>query len=127
MPIAFVLNGDGSYSFSYAYTEASTVCTADAPCAGTCTIDVTCTPTDVAFIDNQSVFAQANDYYDGFLDASDPFSVEIISDDPNYQFVSADGRVSGTLAVTPVPEPGTLTLFGAALVGLIVMRRRQRA
>jgi hypothetical protein len=39
--------------------------------------------------------------------------------------LDADGRVGGSTA--PIPEPGSLALLGAALVGLASLRRRKKA
>jgi hypothetical protein len=33
--------------------------------------------------------------------------------------------LEGSVVVTPVPEPGTLALFGAALMGFGLARRRK--
>jgi hypothetical protein len=42
-------------------------------------------------------------------------------------FVTSDGRGTATGGTTSVPEPGSLVLFGAGLVGFALMRRRTKA
>lgn len=133
IPINFVANGDGTYSFSVSSTYSTTVCGDDGYCPVTysdCPHDAECAADNVSFTDEQSIGAQAYDNnYDYFLDASDPFTVDLTSDDPDYQFVSADGRVSGMLSPAPTPEPGGLGLLGTALglLGIVRYRKGLRA
>jgi len=78
-----------------------------------------------SFSDSQQITLQ----YDGnaganpfFLDASDPFGIQIVSTDPNFQFASSDGQ--GLVPVAQAPEPENLELMAEGLLGLLWLRRR---
>lgn len=126
-PIDFVSNGDGTYSFSYSDTMSTVVCQEGCPIVTyACTQNPDCASTNIGFTDMQEIYASVYDNnYDYFADASDPFSINLISDDPDYELISAAGRVSGT--PSPTPEPGSLGLLGSALGLLALLYRRSSA
>jgi hypothetical protein len=59
------------------------------------------------------------------IDGFDPFSIDIVSLDPNYQFISADGRTIGAAATGGVPEPATWAMMLTGFVGVGVLLRRR--
>jgi hypothetical protein len=93
------------------------------PLEMTCPSGQTCS-SPPAFTDFQSIKALIDpgqgetDIIDGY----DPFSINVVSLDPNYQFVSADGR---TITAGAAPEAATwaMLILGLAMVGLAIRRR----
>ena len=88
---------------------------------------VMCPNCAAGFVDGQFIQAQVTSGGDvAMVDALHTFTVGVSSEDPYYQFVSANGR--STAAVPPVsavPEPETLPLLlaGIAAIGMVVRRR----
>jgi hypothetical protein len=60
------------------------------------------------------------------LSAGDTYAIDIINNAPNNVYSAQYGFTSATLSgYTAVPEPASLTLFGAGLAGLGWLRRRK--
>ena len=53
------------------------------------------------------------------------FSFDIVSNDPNHEWVSDAGQVS-SVAVSAVPEPGTMALIGLGLLPIASALRNRR-
>ena len=91
---------------------------------------VMCPNCFAGFVDAQ--FIQAEVTSGGgvaMIDALHILTVDVTSEDPHDQFVSANGRSTAAVpTVSAVPEPGTLALLlsGIGAVG-IVARRRTRS
>jgi hypothetical protein len=120
-----------TWNFSIDADVATLVCGPDFPCqpaTAACFSTDTCSGTP-SFSATQSITLLYDDNGNGvpfFLDASDPFSVQFVSGDPNFQFASSDGQSTGPLGpVVATPEPATLTLMVGGLAGILRIRRRR--
>ncbi|MGH8317659.1 MAG: PEP-CTERM sorting domain-containing protein [Steroidobacteraceae bacterium] len=129
-PVKFTPIGDGNYSFSVTYDESGDACTVDSSSycqisARSCAKGEDC-PSEPMFVSYQEIEASFGAGYTGFVDALDPFSVEFVSDDPDYQFVSDNGLLSGSESAPSTPEPGSLGILaaGLGLLTLALWRRR---
>jgi hypothetical protein len=124
-----------NWSFSISKDVSTLVCGPDFPCQpanSPCFATDTCTGVP-SFSTSQQISLQ----YDGnanvgpfFLDASDPFGIQVVSADPNFQFASSDGQgpsAQGTGPITQAPEPESLELVLEGLVGILWLRRRKVA
>lgn len=121
---------NGIYTLTLDKTVQDVVCGLNANCIPTaqaCFSGQSCSSTP-AFTDTQSISAEDDIYSAGqdIIDGYDPFSVDIVSLDPNYQFISADGRVIASASSNAVPEPGTGLLLAGGLLGLWRRRRSAR-
>ena len=126
---------NGVYTLSVSATVRDTVCGLDANCVPetmSCSPGQDCSATP-AFTDEQFIKALIDSNQDAgpdMIDGFDPFSVDIVSLDPNYQFISTDGRTIDTAPVSGgVPEPATwaMMLIGFAGIGRTLRRRAARA
>jgi len=116
-----------NWTFSISKDVSTLVCGPDFPCqpvTSPCFSTDTCTGVP-SFSDSQQISL----LYDGnagvgafFLDASDPFGIQIISADPSFQFASSDGQ--GGVPAAQAAEPESLELMAEGLLGLIWLRRR---
>ena len=120
-----------TWSFSVNADVTSLVCGPDFPCqpaTSPCFSTDSCSGIP-SFSDTQSITLKYDDNGNGtpfFLDASDPFAVQLVSGDPNFQFASSDGQSTGPLGpVVATPEPATLTLMLGGLAGIVRFRRRR--
>lgn len=120
-----------TWSFSVNADVTSLVCGPDFPCqpaTSPCFSTDSCSGIP-SFSDTQSITLKYDDNGNGtpfFLDASDPFTVQFVSGDPNFQFASSDGQSTGPLGpVVATPEPATLTLMLGGLAGIVRFRRRR--
>lgn len=111
IPVTVVVNGNGTVDFSlnFSTTHAVFPSMCNAPCL-----------TSTGDVQNLNAFTNG-----GSVDAFHTFGVTITSLDPSIQLISADGRTGGT-GTAPVPEPGTLTLLGTGLAGIVVRSRFKR-
>jgi hypothetical protein len=129
LPVQQTLSG-GVWNLTVNATVQDQICgvTSGYSCIPTemsCDSGTNCSSTPV-FTDLQSIKAVIDpslgetDVIDGW----DPFTLKVVSLDPNYQFVSADGRSS-----TATPEPATwaMLILGMGMVGLAARRRTSRA
>ena len=73
-----------------------------------------------ATVGNEAIFFDINSD-NGFARVYSPFGVQTDTGTVNTGF----GLVTGFVTGTSVPEPLTLSLFGAGLVGAFTMRRRR--
>ena len=101
--------------------------------------DVTATATDLRFnfsgsggdylLFQQGLFSGVHYYCDATTTAACYQGASVAPQsylDPSFQNVALSGsQVIGTVA--PIPEPASLALFGAGLLGLGLMRRRRPA
>ena len=119
----------GDWSFSISAAVSTIVCGPEFPCQpahSACFSTDTCAGTP-SFSDTQSITLQ----YDGnanpfFLDAADPFSIQLVSDDPNFQFASSDGQVTGAGAAAAADEPESLALMLEGVLAIVFWGRRTR-
>jgi hypothetical protein len=121
------------WNFSINADVTALVCGPDFPCqpaTAPCFSTDTCTGIP-SFTATQSISLLYDDNGNGnpfFLDASDPFGVQFVSGDPNFQFASSDGQSTGPLGPAPIvatPEPATLTLMLGGVAGILRVRRRR--
>lgn len=121
--------GTGDWSFSISAAVSTIVCGPEFPCQpanSACFSTDSCAATP-SFSDTQSITLQ----YDGnanpfFLDAADPFSIRLVSDDPNFQFASSDGQVTGAGAAAAADEPESFTLMLEGVLAIMLLGRRTR-
>jgi hypothetical protein len=116
----------GDWSFSVDESMTTLLCGPNFPCQpadSPCLVTDSCNATP-SFSDTQSISL----LYDGegnpfSLDALDPFEIKFVSLDPNFVFASSDGQSSGPQPAA-VPEPGSLALMLAVLLGVTFWSRR---
>jgi hypothetical protein len=120
-----------TWGFSVNADVTALVCGPDFPCqpaTSPCFSTDSCSGIP-SFTDTQSITLKYDDNGNGtpfFLDASDPFSVQFVSADPNFQFASSDGQSTGPVGpIVATPEPATLTLMLGGVAGLLGVRRRR--
>jgi len=112
----------GVYSFSVDATiDDAVTCNPDSPC--TPVVCDTCAGPPL-FTDLGYLNAEVDGYQGqpGFVDGLDPFSVSVVSLDPDFTLFN-DGP---TPAPSPAPEPGSLALLASAFGGLALTLRRRR-
>ena len=120
---------NGVYTLSATATELAQVCGLDGssciPSEMSCAPGIACSDTP-AFTDTQSIEALIDpgqgepDIIDGY----DPFTIDITSLDPTYQFISGDGRTIGGAPTNSVPEPNSALLMASGLIILWWRHRR---
>ena len=120
---------NGVWTLTAHTTVQDQICGISSPCIPTemsCDSGQNCSNPPV-FTDLQSITALIDPNFgeSDVIDGYDPFTVDITSLDPNYQFVSADGRTIGGAPTVDAPEPGTALLVAGGLIGF--WRRRRRA
>lgn len=124
---------DGVWNLSVNATVNNTVCGLGTPCIP---LEMTCDPGAAcgapAFTDEQSIKALIDSNPDAgpdMIDGYDPFSLNVVSLDPNFQLVSGDGRDISNPGAGGVPEPGVwaMMLIGFAGIGWTLRRRDSRA
>jgi hypothetical protein len=133
LPVVTTLS-DGVYTLSVNATVDDSVCGLNSVCIPeemSCPAGESCSSTP-AFTDQQFIRALIDSNADAgpdMIDGFDPFSIDIVSLDPNYQFISADGRTIGNLPAGGVPEPAAwaMMLTGFAGIGWTLRRRRTSA
>jgi hypothetical protein len=111
-----IASGGPANSGIIAFTADATVNTFIGGC-----VTVNCDLTNGIFTDTQSLSAiidHANDNSAQILSSLKTFQTSFVSDLP---FVSVDGRTAAAAAAAP--EPGSIVLVGAVLLGLGVRRR----
>ena len=120
---------NGVWTLTANATVQDQICGINSPCIPTemsCNSGQNCSNAP-AFTDLQSITALIDPNFgeSDIIDGYDPFTVDIRSLNPNYQFISADGRTIGGTPTVDTPEPGSALLLAGGLFGL--WRRRRRA